>query len=164
MQLVPGARASVDLAAAEVGAAAELPRLVVDLDDELPGGRHDDHLRRGLHPVLPRGPSAQQLVDHGEEECGGLARASLGTGHQIPTLLTEEERGLIKHTIKLRGQKDVKSHCSRYKKTTIYLDDWNSILLNRCWHLVGGASNVAGQQGSETSLIEGVKGPVMVIV
>ena len=51
-----------------------------------------------------------------------------------------------------------------FKNTIIYLDDWDAVLLNRCWHLVGGAPNVTCQQGSETSLVEGVNGPAMVIV
>lgn len=83
VKLLLHAGPSVSHAAGQAGSSTELSSLVVDLDDELSGGGHHDHLGSHRHPVLALRLGRNQIVDDREEEGRCLARAGLGARHEI---------------------------------------------------------------------------------
>ena len=97
MALILDTGSSVHVAAAQISSAGELPGLVVDLDHQLSGGRHDHHLWSSSEPVdiLATWSDPGQLVNHGEEKCSSFTRASLSSGHEVSTLLDDGDSILL---------------------------------------------------------------------
>ena len=88
--LVPGAGAAVEDAGARRRAHRELACLVVDLDGELPGGRHDDGGGRLSGPAAAGvGAGLDDVMQDGQQEGGRLAGAGLGAGHEVPAGLDD---------------------------------------------------------------------------
>jgi len=110
--------ATVDDAGAHPGPVGELARLVVDLGDELTGGGEDERGRVGLALTSEatalaarsgRGSLDESLRQDGEEETTSLARAGLGTSHQISATHDDRNGVLLdrsRHSV--AGQLDVR--------------------------------------------------------
>ncbi len=77
--LLSEADATVDGGATKPGLSTELGDLAVDLLRQLAGGRHDQR------PDAAAG-AAQQALEDGEDEAGGLAGAGLGEAQHVPSL------------------------------------------------------------------------------
>ncbi|MBV6415087.1 MAG: hypothetical protein OMOMHJEC_02930 [Xanthomonadales bacterium] len=77
--------AAVDQAETQPGEAAELQRVLVDLDREFAGGR-EDHRTRVLDAAFGHRLMGQQALHQGHEEGGGLAGAGLRLAGDVAVL------------------------------------------------------------------------------
>lgn len=107
---------TVDDARSHPGTVGELPRLVVDLRDQLTGGCENE--RRGVGLALTpkatltnrvgRGTGLVGLGENGEEETTSLARTSLSASHQIAAAHDDGD-GVLLHWgwVGVSGKRDV---------------------------------------------------------